>query len=367
MYDIASRKDDHIRIALLENVETGRTLLDQVYLVHDSLPEIDLEEIDCSVTVFNKRLRIPLIIGALTGGTELGLKINSTLAEVAEKFQIGICVGSQRIAIEKKSRIAIESFSIVRDRAPTALKIANIGAPQLSKLDEKTLLDWCTEAIDMVNGDAIEIHLNPLQECLQLEGEPTFRDVLNKIKYIARSLNKPVIVKEVGFGLSKETAEKLAKCGIAGIEVAGFGGTSFVLIEMYRADISDREVKELYETFLSYGIPTVLSVCEVLEVFNGVIIASGGIRSGLDIAKLIAVGADLAAIARPFLERALLGKEHVERYVKRLHRELLISMFLTGSRNLSDLKKKPIVFGQDIVCWIKQRNLSKCMRRANIT
>jgi len=367
MHDISSRKDDHIRIALLEDVETGRTLLDQVYLVHDSLPEVNIDEVDCSVTVFGKQLSMPLIIGALTGGTDIGFKVNMILAEIAEKFRIGICVGSQRVAIERRNRIAIESFKIVKEKAPSTLKIANIGAPQLSKLDEKTLLDWCIEAIDMIEGDAIEIHLNPLQECLQPEGEPTFRSVLDKIRYLVKALNRPIIVKEVGFGLSRETAEKLAKCGVAGVEVAGFGGTSFVLIEMYRANLMDKETRELYYTFLNYGIPTVISVCEVLEVFNGVIIASGGVRSGLDIAKLIAIGADLAAIARPFLERALLGREIVEKYVKRIHRELLISMFLTGSKNISELRSKPIVFGQDIVCWLKQRNLSKCMKRANIS
>ncbi len=366
MRDIASRKDDHIRVAVFREVEYGRTLLDQVYLLHDSLPEINLEDVDCSVRIFRKDLSIPLIIGALTGGTEIGLKVNKILAEVAEKFRVGICVGSQRIAIEKKDKLAIESFTIVREKAPTTLKIANIGAPQISRLDEKSLLDWCIEAIDMINADAIEIHLNPLQESLQLEGEPTFSNVLDKIRHIAKSLNKPVIVKEVGFGISKETAAKLADAGISGIEIAGLGGTNFTLIEMYRRELNDPEVRSLYETFLNYGIPTVLSVCEVLEVFNGTLIASGGVRSGLDIAKLLAIGADLAAIARPFLEKALLGKDKVESYLKRIRCELLITMFLTGSRTVNELKTKPIVFGNDIICWLRQRKLSKCLKRVNL-
>jgi isopentenyl-diphosphate delta-isomerase len=206
--------------------------------------------------------------------------------------------------------------------------------------------------------------LNPLQECLQPEGEPNYRSVLDKIRYLTKSLDVPVIVKEVGFGISRETASKLASCNVAGIEIAGFGGTNFVVIEKYRAESSlDLEELKVYETFRSFGIPTVISLCEVLEVFNGLIIASGGVRTGLDIAKLIALGAHLTAIARPFLELALEGQERVEKYVRRVHRELKIAMFMTGARKVEELREKPIVVHQDILTWLIQRRLSKCLKR----
>ncbi len=358
MSSIVSRKDDHIRIALLRDVEHGSTFLDKVWLVHDSLPEVRLDEIDTSIELFNKKLALPLIIGALTGGTDLAYKINRILARVAEKCQIGICVGSQRVAIERPE--TRKSFTVVKEEAPTALKIANIGAPQVARLDEEKLVEWCITAIDMIDADAIAVHLNPLQECLQPEGEPDYRNVLEKLRYLVKQINKPIIVKEVGFGISRETARKLASVGVAAIEVAGWGGTNFAIIEMHRAD---PELRELYITFTQLGIPTLMSLCETLEEFNGRIIASGGIRTGLDIAKVLALGADAASIARPFLEKALEGEECTLNFVKRLEKELRISMMMSSCRKIEDLRKVPLVFSIEVLAWLQQRRLSKCLKR----
>ncbi len=359
MSSIASRKDDHIRIALLRDVEHGTTFLDKVWLVHDSLPEVKLDEVDTSTELFGKRLSIPLIIGALTGGTDLAYKINRVLARVAERCQIGICVGSQRIAIEHPE--TRRSFTIVKDEAPTTLKIANIGAPQIARLSEDKLVEWCITAIEMIDADAVAVHLNPLQECLQPEGEPDYKNVLEKLRYLVKHIDKPVIVKEVGFGISRETARKLATAGVAAIEIAGWGGTNFAIIEMYRAD---PDLRELYLTFTQLGIPTLMSLCETLEEFNGRIIASGGIRTGLDMAKVLALGADAVSMARPFLERALEGEERTLHFIKRIEKELRISMMITSSKRIEDLRRVPLVFDVEIIAWLRQRKLLKCLRRA---
>ncbi len=360
MPTIVSRKDDHIRIAILRNVEFGDTYLSKLHIVHDSLPEIGLDDVDTRVKLFGKDLALPLIIGALTGGTDLAFRINRVLARVAEKCGIGICVGSQRIAIERPE--TRRSFEIVKEEAPTALKIANIGAPQLSKLDEAKLLEWCQTAIEMIDADVLAVHLNPLQECLQPEGEPHFRDVLDKLRYLVKNLGKPILVKEVGFGIARETARKLAETGVAAIEVAGWGGTNFAIVEMYRTNL-DMETIDMYKTLANLGIPTLISLCEVIEEFQGYIIASGGVRTGLDVAKVLALGADAASIARPFLEKAIEGEESVIRYVKRIEKELKISMMLTSSRTVKDLRYAPLVMDYDVVMWLVQRRLRKCLRR----
>ncbi|NPA71153.1 MAG: type 2 isopentenyl-diphosphate Delta-isomerase [Crenarchaeota archaeon] len=363
-FTIFSRKDDHIIASLIHNVDLGSTWLEKVYIITDSAPEIDLSDVDTSVNFLGKKLSMPLIIGALTGGTELGLKINKILARVAEKCRLGICCGSQRIALENE--FARESFKVIREEAPTTLKIANIGAPQVAlERNEKKLVDMCLQAIDMIDADALAIHLNPLQECLQYEGEPTFRNLISNIELIVKSLKVPIIVKEVGYGISRITARKLAKIGVTAIEVAGRGGTSFTIIEKYRVkDIIDRELLYLYDTLSELGIPTLLSLCEVYEEFPGKIIASGGIRTGIDIAKTLIFGADMAAIARPFLEKALEGFEKVLKYVERISRELRIVMFLTNSKNIEEFKREAnIIVEPSILEVFKIRGLTKCLSR----
>ncbi len=358
---IEQRKDDHVRIAFVRDVEHGSTLLNEVYLVHNALPELNIDDVNTEVQVFNKRLSMPLIIGALTGGTKIGYKINLNLAKIAEEAGIGISVGSQRIAIERPE--TRYTFTVVKEHAQNALKIANIGASQIAELDEKRLADACMEIVDMIDADAMSIHLNPLQELIQSEDRLRLSELIGKISYVVKTLNRPVIVKEVGFGLSKEVALKLKMAGVSGVDIAGSGGTSFVLIEGARVD---KMMSRTARSFVSWGIPTVLSLCEVREVFDGVIIASGGVRSGIDMAKLIAIGADLTSISRPFLVHALRGLDSLREYVSVLRRELVMSMYLTNSRTVRDLRRAPVVFGQTIVNWIRQRDLRKCIERIGL-
>ncbi len=230
---IESRKNDHIRIASEYNVEEGNNLFNEVHLIHIALPEMDFDDVNTATTIFNKRLSFPFIIGAMTGGTETAEKINATLARCAEEFGIGMYVGSQRVAIVKPE--TARSFRVVAENAPTALKIANLGAPQVSRLDEKVLSDWVLQAIDMINADAIAIHLNPAQEVFQPEGEPWFKGVIDKLRFIRKVANRPLIVKEVGNGISMEVARALvSRVGPDAIDVAGTGGTSFIRIESIR-------------------------------------------------------------------------------------------------------------------------------------
>jgi isopentenyl-diphosphate delta-isomerase len=348
---IEDRKNDHIKIAAGQDVEEGNSLFDEVYLVHDALPEIDFDDVDSSVMVFGKRLSFPFIIGAMTGGTEVAERINSVLSRCAEEFGIGMYVGSQRVAIVKPE--TTRSFRVVAENAPTALKIANLGAPQVSRLDEKVLGDWVSQAIDMINADALAIHLNPAQEVFQPEGEPWFRGVLDKLRFIKKVANRPLIVKEVGNGISMEVAKALA-IGVNpdAIDVGGVGGTSFIRIESIRAGATD-----LAYVFRGWGIPTVLSICEVRSVYNGLVFASGGVRNGLDGAKALALGADVFTMSRPLLITALKGYDETKNFIIKLFREFRIAMFLTGSRNVEGLHKVPVVLGPTIMSWLSQRGV----------
>jgi isopentenyl-diphosphate delta-isomerase len=348
---IESRKDDHIKIAAGQEVEEGENLFNEVHLIHIALPEIDYEDVDTSITVFNKRLSFPFIIGAITGGTETAEKVNTVLAKCAEELGIGMYVGSQRIAIVKPE--TARSFRVVAENAPTALKIANLGAPQVSRLDEKVLSDWVSQAIDMINADAIAIHLNPAQEVFQPEGEPWFRGVLDKLRFIKSVANRPLIVKEVGNGISMEVAKALAsRVNPDAIDVAGVGGTSFIRIESIRAGTTDEA-----NVFSGWGIPTAASICEVRSVYNGLVFASGGVRSGLDGAKAIAIGANVFSMSKPLLISALKGYNEARAFISRLFKEFKTAMFLTGSKNVEELSKVPVVFGPTLISWFSQRGV----------
>lgn len=348
---IFSRKDDHIRIVSTMDVESGWTLFDEVHLIHNALPEMDFDEVNTEVTVFNKKLSSPFIVGSLTGGTELAAKINSTLARIVEEMRLGMYVGSQRIAIQNPE--VRWTFEVVKENAPTALKIANLGAPQISRIDESKIIDWVNEAVDMINADAVAIHLNPAQEVFQPEGEPWFRGLLDRIRYVSRSVNRPIIIKEVGNGISREVVLRLRDTGIGAIDVAGAGGTSFIKVEDVRSGSPG-----LSQIFEGWGLPTAVSICEVRSAFEGLIIASGGLRSGLDGAKAIALGADLFSMSRPMLQGALKGLEEARRVILDLLRAFRIAMFLTGSKNVSELKNTPVVLGPRITTWLRQRGIS---------
>jgi len=288
---IENRKLDHLQICLKKKVQARHTTtgFEDIFFVHKALPEIEKDKINLSTVAFNHKFSAPLIVGAMTGGTSGAMKINSTIAEAVEETGLGMGVGSQRAAIEDPK--LEKTFSIVREKAPTAFLVANVGGPQLVKgYGAKE----AKEAVDMIEADALAIHLNPLQEVVQPEGETNYAGVLEKIGEIARALDVPVIVKETGAGIAAEEAKMLEDVGVAGIDVAGVGGTSWAAVEYHRAkETQDESRQRLGEAFWDWGIPTAVSVVEVSISVDLTVIASGGVRTGVDVAKAIALGADL--------------------------------------------------------------------------
>ncbi|MEL9990719.1 MAG: type 2 isopentenyl-diphosphate Delta-isomerase [Thermoproteus sp.] len=350
---IDKRKNDHILLASSQESQVSGNWFDEVILIHNALPEIDLDDVDVKAEFLGREISMPFIIGAMTGGTELAEKINVRLAKAAEELQVPMYVGSQRIGIMKPE--ARRSFEVVKMYAPSVPKIANLGAPQISRLSDEELLRWAEEAVDMIDASALAVHLNPAQEVFQPEGEPHFRNVLNKLKFIKGRLKIPLIVKEVGNGISKEVAAALS--GVADIiDVAGLGGTSFIAIEGLRARETRPELYELSEEFKTWGIPTAVAICEVKSAFKGPVIASGGIRSGLDGAKALSLGADYFSASQPLLKAAL--EDKVAEALSRIKQELKIAMFLTGSSKIDDLKKAPRIFGPRLESWLRQRGIS---------
>ena len=328
------RKKDHLEISINEDVNASYNYWDDIEFVHNALPEIDMDEVDTTWNEFGKKMAAPIIIAGMTGGFEAAKEVNEELAKIAEKFQIGMGVGSQRAALEDES--SVESYSVINNYN-IPLKIANIGAPQL--LEWKDAVEKASKAIEMIEADVLAIHLNFLQEAIQMEGDRNAKGCLDKIQEVASSLSTPVIVKETGAGISKEVALRLCETDIAGIDVGGMSGTSFAAIEAYRAKkMGDSVQEELGYLFKDWGIPTPVSVMEVADVCHDagmVVIATGGIRNGIDAAKAIAIGADAAGMASAFLED---GEKKMEVVLKALK----TVMFLTGCKNLQELKEAEI-------------------------
>lgn len=350
------RKSDHIRICLEKDVQHRRvtTGFENIYFVHKALPEIERSKIDLSVTVFDHRFSVPIVVEAMTGGITEAVKINVAIASAVEELGLGMGVGSQRAAIEKPS--LQKSFSIVRKKAPTAFLIANIGGPQLVK---GYGVKEAKEAVDMINADALAIHLNALQEVVQPEGETCFRGVLNKICEIAQALDVPVIVKETGAGIAGEEARQLAGMKVGGIDIAGVGGTSWAAVEFHRAKKKHDEFHQrLGEAFWDWGIPTAMSLIETVQSVSITVIASGGIRTGLDVAKALSLGADLTGIAYPILLAATKGSEEVEKTLQVTIEGLRSAMFLVGAESISELKKAPLVITGKPAEWLRMRGFS---------
>jgi isopentenyl-diphosphate delta-isomerase len=334
---ISSRKSDHIRTNLEENVQSGLTTgLENYRFVHRALPEINLEDIDLSISVFGKSLAAPLLISSMTGGTEEAAKINRTLAEAAQATGIAMGLGSQRAAIEQPE--LIETFQ-VRSVAPDILLFANLGAIQLNY---GYGIEQCQRAVDMIEADALILHLNSMQEALQPEGETNFAGLLKKIEGVCRSLKVPVIAKEVGWGFSVEDIRLLANAGISAIDVAGAGGTSWSQVEMHRAK-NERQAR-LAATFVDWGIPTSEAILNVRQTAPELpVIASGGIRSGMDIAKCLALGACIGGMANPYLKAAVESLDATVSLINDLKREIRICMFGCGASNIPALKDSKLV------------------------
>lgn len=334
---ISIRKADHIRINLEEDVRSGnRTGLERLFFQNEALPDFNLNRVDLSIELFGKKLAAPILISSMTGGTDRAIILNQRLAEAAQTKKIALGVGSQRAALEDSDQA--ESFE-VRKTAPNALIFANLGAIQLNY---GYGIDHCIRAVEMVEADALFLHLNALQEALQPEGDTNFLGLLPKIEQVCKTLPVPIIVKEVGWGISGETARRLAEAGVRGVDVAGAGGTSWSQVEMHR--MNDPQFARVAAAFRDWGIPTVDAIRQVREKApNLVLFASGGIRNGVDIAKCIALGASLAGLTGPFLKAAVQSSEDVLNVVDELTDALRICMFAAGAPDISKLKTIPLV------------------------
>ncbi len=327
------RKADHIRINLEEDVNFRQltTGLEKYHFLHQALPEINLDCVDISLEFLGKTLQAPLLISSMTGGTEQAQVINRHLAEAAEITGIAMGLGSQRAALEDKA--LAESFR-VRPIAPSILLFANLGAVQLNY---GYTVEHCQRAVDMVGADALILHLNALQEAVQPEGDGDFSQLLHKIEAVCNTLPVPVIAKEVGWGFSADTARRLGDAGVAVIDVAGAGGTSWSQVEMYRAPSEIH--RRVAATFVDWGIPTAESIVAVKDGHPATkIIASGGLRNGLDIAKCIALGAHLGGMAGPFLKAAVKSTEAVLQEIEIAKTELQVAMFAIGAESIVALQ-----------------------------
>ncbi len=328
---ISARKEDHIRINLDQDVQSGlSTGLERYRFIHQALPELDLEDIKLDLNLFEKKISAPLFISSMTGGTEGARLINQNLALAAQQTGIPMGLGSQRAAIEKPE--LADTFQI-REFAPDITLFANLGAVQLNY--GLSTAD-CQSAVDMVEADALVLHLNPLMEAVMTEGDTRFSGLIGKIGEVCHQLEVPVIVKEVGWGISRQAAEMLAEAGVAAIDVAGAGGTSWTEVEMHRAE--NDHGRQVASTFVNWGIPTAKSIQIIRETLpDMLILASGGLRNGLDISKTIALGAAMGGLAGPFLKAALISADAVVAEINRIKREIQISMFGAGAGNLKAL------------------------------
>ncbi len=350
------RKADHIRICLDKKSQSKKATagFEDIHFVHKALPEINKQDINLSTNFFSHKFSAPLIVGAITGGTSQAEIINATIAETVEKLQLGMGLGSQRAAIEDKT--LAKTFSVARKKAPNAFLIANIGGVQLV---HGYSVKEAKKAIDMIDADAIAIHLNALQEVIQPEGQTNFRGVLAKIAELAGELEKPVIVKETGTGIAFEEAKKLEAAGVKAIDIGGVGGTSFAAVEYYRASKEENQLQRfLGEAFWDWGIPTTTSIAEIAKTVKIPIIASGGIRNGTDMAKSLALGAELTSLAQPVLQAAIKGVKETERLLTLLIEELRNIMFLVGASRTEQLAKTPIVISGKTAQWLKTRGFN---------
>lgn len=332
-----ARKADHLRVCLEEDVQFQQTTgLERYRFTHCCLPELDYAEVDIQTSFLGKRLQAPLLISSMTGGTEYAQMINQRLAAVAQQYQIAMGVGSQRIGIENPQ---VMSTFAVRAIAPDILLFANLGAVQLNY---GYGVDECLRVVDWLQADALVLHLNPLQECVQTKGDTNFRGLLTKIADVCRHLPVPVIAKEVGNGISAVMAQKLIDAGVSAIDVAGTGGTSWAKVESERA--SDVQQRRLGATFANWGLPTADCVTAIRAIAPSLpLIASGGLRNGLDATKAIALGADLAGLALPFLQAASQSEAALHELVHLLMAEITTVLFCTGCSTLSALRQPGIL------------------------
>ena len=333
-----TRKVDHIRINLEENVQFPRlkTGLEKYRFIHQAIPEIDLDAVDTQINLFGKTLTAPILISSMTGGAELASRLNYNLAEAAQEHGIAMGLGSQRAAIERDD--LAYSYQ-VRKVAPSILLFANLGAVQLNY---RYGVSECQRAVDMVNADALILHFNVLQEAVQPEGDTNFAGLLKQIEKVVKSINVPVIAKEVGWGFSEQNARALSEVGVTAIDVAGAGGTSWSEVEYHRAPTEFHA--RIAASFADWGIPTAEAIQYAVKAApRAIVIASGGLRNGIDIAKCIALGASLGGIAGPFLKAASQSVTEVSQLIIELKTQLRIAMLCSAAQNIEKLRHTNLI------------------------
>ena len=337
---ISNRKLEHLLLCKNCNVEyRKKTGFEEIELIHRALPEVNKEDIDISIDILGKKLDSPFIISAMTGGHPAALTINKELAKAVNKLNVGMGVGSQRAAV--KNPELTPTYTIVREEAPSGFLIGNIGCQQI---------ELAEQSIDMIKANALAVHLNPLQEAIQPEGDVNASGHIKAIEELCKTLKVPVIAKETGAGINAEDAIALEKAGVGAIDIAGAGGTSWAAVETYRA--KDRTMGDV---FWDWGIPTAASTVEVCQSVKIPVISSGGIRSGLDAAKAIALGADAVGIALPLLKEAYIGHHAVINKLNKFNEELRVAMFLVGASNIAELKKSSLIIKGDTKEWLNER------------
>lgn len=348
--DLSHRKAEHVKVVLGKDVDGHYRYWNDIQLVHNALPEVDFADVDPSVTLFGKRLKAPLVITGMTGGFPDAVKINENLARAASEVGIAMGVGSERAAILKAQYP--ESYACVANY-PVPLKFANIGAPQIIRQSPDASVVGVEEAraaMKLIGADVLAVHLNFLQEMVQPEGDRRAKGCLDKIGELARTF--PVLAKETGAGLSRQVGERLRDHGVKGFDVSGTGGTSFAAVEHYRAleQGAEREAR-VGQVYWDWGIPSPAAVVETVPLGLPVI-ASGGIRTGLDVARALALGASAAGTAGGILRAASVGLQETRRELEQIIYELRVGMFLSGSRTVEEMRRAPFVVTGETRAWL---------------
>lgn len=355
----SERKAEHIKVCLEHDVSSSlRPGWEDVHLSHKSLPEIDLEEIDLSANFLGRRFRYPIVLSALTGGHPWSQTVNEVLGRIAQDFNIVLEVGSQRTLVEDPG--SLSTYTIAREKAPDAFIVANIGASQLlsQKSASALSLSQIEECMEAIKANALAVHLNFLQESVMLEGETRAKGCLRAIEKLVSSVSLPVIVKETGSGIPGSQVEAIKHTGAAALDLGGAGGTSMAMVESYRSALHySRQHQALGEAFAGWGIPTVVSLVQCRD--SGLpIIASGGIRDGLDMAKALVMGADLAGTALPVLKASVKGYEETFDLIKVYIAQLTAAAFLMGARNLEEMKRQEFIILGRTREWLERSGYS---------
>jgi isopentenyl-diphosphate delta-isomerase len=354
----SNRKIEHLTLCATHEVEAHndehghrRTGFDDITFIHNALPQINMDKIETTIDFLGEKFAFPLLISSMTGGHPDTLEVNRALALAAEEMQIGIGVGSQRAALEDPA--LEDSFRVVRDSAPDIFVFGNLGISQIQEYG----IEGVEQAVEMIDADAIAIHLNFLQEAVQPEGNTNACGGLELIRQVCQSMNIPVIVKETGCGISYKVAQVLCDAGVSAIDVGGLGGTSWAGVEVYRAKEQGANLCERLGNLLwDWGIPTPISVIE--SSISVPVIATGGIRTGMDIAKSLAVGASLCGTALPLIKPALSGSKEVIKRLRTMLEELKVVMFLTGYDTIEDLMQAPVVITGRTAKYLNERGFN---------